>query len=131
MSTDTLTKNPSEVVQTEQTRSGTYFRPNVDIEEKENELLLIADVPGAKRDSIEVDFEEGSLTIHAAIPPRQQSDQQYLLREYGTGDYCRTFQISEAVDASKITAECADGVLTLHLPKADAVKPRKIPIQAV
>jgi HSP20 family protein len=131
MSTDALTKNPSEVMQTEQTRSGTYFRPNVDIEEKENELLLIADVPGARRVSIEVNFEEGSLTIHAAIPSRQQSDQQYLLREYGTGDYCRTFQISEAVDASKITAECADGVLTLHLPKADAVKPRKIPIQAV
>ena len=51
-----------------------------------------------------------------------------LLREYGVGDYYRSFQVSEAIDAGKISAEYADGVLTLHLPKAEAVKPRKIAV---
>ena len=63
------------------------------------------------------------------MPPRQDEDHEYLLREYGTGDYYRTFQVSEAVDASKITADYSDGVLTLHLPKTEAVKPRKIEVK--
>ena len=56
--------------------------------------------------------------------------QGYFLREYGVGDYYRSFQISEAIDAGKISAEYADGVLTLHLPKTEAVKPRKIAVSA-
>ena len=47
-----------------------------------------------------------------------------------TGDYYRTFQVSEAIDAQKISADYADGVLTLHLPKAESIKPRKIAVSA-
>ena len=50
------------------------------------------------------------------------------MQEYGVGDYFRTFQVSEAVNAAKISAQYADGVLTLHLPKVEAVKPRKIAV---
>ncbi len=54
----------------------------------------------------------------------------YLLREYGVGDFYRTFRVSEQIDASRIEAEYADGVLKLHLPKVEAVKPRKITVKA-
>lgn len=113
----------------EHTRSGRCFRPNVDILEKADELLLLADVPGASGgDAIDIKFEEGELTLRGKVEPRQGPDQQYLYQEYGVGDFYRTFQISESIDASKISAEYGNGVLTLHLPKAESVKPRKIAV---
>ena len=130
--------NPSEMTKkaaeqpdaAERTRSGQFFRPNCDIIEREDEILVLADVPGAQSDQIDVKFEDGTLSIHAPVERRQNPETEFLLCEYGVGDYWRTFQVSEAVDASKISAEFANGVLTLHLPKAEAVKPRKITVMA-
>ena len=113
----------------ELTRSGQCYRPQVDILEQGDELLVLADVPGARAEGIDVKFEDGTLTIHAPVEPRQKPDHEFLLREYGVGDYWRTFRVSEAIDASRITAGYADGVLTLRLPKADAAKPRKISVK--
>ncbi|MGA2797445.1 MAG: Hsp20/alpha crystallin family protein [Thermoguttaceae bacterium] len=124
----TITKPAGETTAAEHTRNGRFYRPNVDILERADELLVLADLPGAKGDQIDVNFEKGTLTLHAAVPKRQNEDQHYLAREYGVGDYYRTFQVSEAIDASRITAEYADGVLTLHLPKAESIKPRKISV---
>ena len=114
----------------EHTRCGCHYRPHVDIVELGDELVVLADVPGATGDQIDVDFEEGNLTIHAKVEPRQGEDTEYLLREYGVGDYYRTFRVSEAIDAAKISAEYADGVLTLHLPKAESIKPRRIDVRS-
>ncbi len=114
----------------ESTRSGYYYRPNVDILEKENELVVLADVPGAKGEEIDIDFENGLLTIHARVAERLPAETQFLLREYGVADFYRTFRIGEAVDADKISAECADGVLRLHLPKGASARPRKIAVKA-
>jgi HSP20 family protein len=123
----TAAEQPARV---ERTRCGCYYRPNVDIVEQKDELLVMADVPGAKSDSIDVKFEDGTLEIQAAIAPRESDERDCLLREYNVGDYYRSFQVSEAIDASRISAEYADGVLTLRLPKAEAVKPRKIAVAA-
>jgi HSP20 family molecular chaperone IbpA len=119
-----------EVTSAEHTRSGVCYRPNVDILEGTDELLVLADIPGARADSIDVDFEDGKLTIYAKVQPRREEDMDYLTREYGVGDFHRTFQVSEAIDTTKITAEYASGVLALHLPKAESAKPRKITVKA-
>jgi HSP20 family protein len=118
---NTETQAPS----VERTRCGTYA-PAVDIIETDNELLLIADVPGASAEGIDINYERGELTLHARVPRRQDADTRYLLREYGVGDYYRCFRVGEGIDAQKISAEVNAGVLTLHLPKAEAIKPRKI-----
>jgi HSP20 family molecular chaperone IbpA len=89
----------------------------------------VADVPGASKDGIDIDFEKGVLTIHAKVEPRSSGDVDYLLREYGVGDYHRVFTVSESIDASKISADYADGILTLHLPKSAAAQPRKIEVR--
>jgi HSP20 family protein len=128
---NTITKNPvQQTAEVERTRCGRCYRPNVDILEQKEELLVLADVPGAKKDTIDLHFEDGMLEIRAAVTPRHESDPRCVLREYGVGDYYRSFQINETIDAEKISAEYADGVLTLHLPKAAALRPRKIAVSA-
>ena len=128
--TNSVPQSPAEeVTPAEHTRSGRYYRPNVDILEQADELIVLADMPGASGDAIDIHFEDGNLTIHAKVEARQDEKTEYLVREYGVGDFYRTFRISEAIDASKITAEYADGVLTLHLPKAEEAKPRKIAVK--
>ncbi len=105
-----------------------YVAP-VDIVEKPDELVLLVDVPGAKADSISVDFELGTLSIHADVEPRQnEHETRYLLREYGVGDFDRSFQVGDGIDAENIVAEYKGGVLTVHLPKAAATNPRKIAV---
>jgi HSP20 family molecular chaperone IbpA len=114
----------------ENTRPGVTYLPNVDIVEKADELYVLVDMPGAKADQIDVDFENGTLAICGRAEPRQSDDTDYLLEEYGVGDFQRTFKVSEDVDAARISAEYRDGVLQLRLPKAESVKPRKISITA-
>jgi len=114
----------------EHTRGGAYYRPNVDIYELPNELVVKADMPGAKMDEIDVRFEDGSLVIHAKLLDRQAKQGPYSRNEYGVGDYYRTFRVSEQIDAARISADYCAGILTLHLPKVEAVKPRKIQVEA-
>ena len=131
MSDTAIEKREAEATPVERTHSGPTFVPNVDIVEEGNELLLIADVPGAQPENLDINYERGQLTICARVQPRQAGDQtDYLLREYGVGDFCRTFQIGESIDPEKINAELSAGVLTLHLPKAEHLRPRKIEVNA-
>jgi HSP20 family molecular chaperone IbpA len=119
-----------EVTPTESTRSGRYYRPDVDILELADELIVLVDVPGLKADDIDIQFESGTFSITGETPLRQPANTQYLSQEYGIGGFHRRFQISEVIDASRITADCGHGVLTVHLPKAEAAKPKKIEVRA-
>lgn len=119
-----------EVVRAEQTRSGRCYRPQVDIVETAGELTIHADIPGVSRDGVDIDFENGVLSIHGRVRDREPEGADALVTEYGTGDFYRTFRVSEKIDTARITAEYEHGVLTLHLPKVEAVKPRKIMVQA-
>ena len=85
MATETMTKTPESQVaaQHERTRSGLTFRPNVDIAEAEDELTVYADMPGVDGQSIEIHFENGTLSIHGRIADRQIDGTNFLLREYG------------------------------------------------
>lgn len=116
-------------ISTEQTRSGNYYRPVVDIVERPEELTVYVDLPGANGDQIDVRFEDGTLSIHARVEPRHAEIPAFFIQEYGVGDYFRSFQVNETVEASRISAEFADGVLTLHLPKVEAAKPRRIDVK--
>ncbi len=106
---------------------GMLFTPRVDILETPDELLLCADMPGVRPADVDIRFENGELSLHGRCQPRQEQA-GYLLNEYGVGDFYRAFSINETVDSDKITAELKNGVLTVHLPRSEAVKPRKIAV---
>ena len=122
-------RSPSEVGRTERTWSGRYYAPSVDIAETKDELTLYAEMPGVSAEDLDVRFENGELRIHGRVKPRQDEGAVYLLNEYALGDFFRTFEISEAVDSEKISAEYRDGVLVLHLPKVERARPRKIDVR--
>lgn len=105
-----------------------HYQPNVDIYERADEIVLLADLPGASPDSIDLDYEEGELSIKARVESRQDPDISFLIREYGTGDYQRKFRVSEVIDAEQIRASYTDGVLAVHLPKVQSAKPRRVAI---
>lgn len=128
MATDTSLKQGPEAG-AERLRGGQVYRPNVDILETAEELTLIADVPGVKSDAVDIDFDDGVLTIQGKVEPRYGDRVDFLLSEYGIGDFYRTFRVSEQIDVGRIHAECADGVLSVHLPKAESAKPRKIAVK--
>lgn len=132
MTTETLpaTKTAADAAPVERTWSGRAFRPDVDILENTEELVVTADLPGVRREDVDIQFENGTLTLHARVAPRASDDRQNLLSEYEVGDYFRSFTVGEMIDTSGITASMANGVLTLRLPKVEAARPRKIEVRA-
>ena len=130
-SSEAIEKREATTAEVEPTHGGRSYIPTVDIVENKDELLLIADVPGATRDGIDIDYERGRLTVQARVTPRQSAERtNYVLQEYGVGDFSRSFQVGEGIDAGKIHAEISEGVLTVHLPKAAELKPRRIEVKA-
>lgn len=107
---------------------GVCYTPRVDIMETEEGSLLVADLPGVKPEDVDVRFDNGELIIDGRCAPRHEGA-NYLLSEYGVGDFYRAFSISEHIDSQKISSELKNGVLTVHLPKAETVKPRKITVK--
>jgi HSP20 family molecular chaperone IbpA len=124
-------EQPTATALAEHMRSGPTYRPNVDIIERPDELLIIADLPGVAADAISIQCEQGELTLEAHVAPRQSADTNYLSREYGVGAFRRVFRSSETVDTDRISAEVSNGVVTLHLPKAESAKPKQIKVKNV
>jgi len=128
MASDLDVKQPEEGL--ERTRTGQMYRPNINIVQKDDELMLVGDLPGADSDAIDIKFEDGVLTIEGHVAPRYRDGTNFLLYEYGVGSFSRTFRVSEQIDSSRIHAEYHDGVLTVHLPKVEQAKPCKITVHA-
>ena len=113
----------------EQTRPGLVFTPAVDIYETDNEIILLADLPGVKADRLTVDLRENVLTLVGEVDPFEGPDEKDMLLEYAVGKYYRQFNLSEVIDQAKIEATLNDGVLRLKLPKVEKAAPRKIEVK--
>lgn len=112
----------------ERTRPTTTFQPAVDIYESSEALVVTADMPGVGADGVEIAVEGDQLTIEGRVRPREYEGLKPVHVEYGIGDYYRQFTLGDTIDREAIKAEMKDGVLTLHLPKAQHARVRRIPV---
>jgi HSP20 family molecular chaperone IbpA len=122
-------RNDERSVQTrEDTRSNERFiRPAVNIVETEEGLFLTVDLPGATKEGIDVNVEQGILTISA--PAQSSPLGTSVYREFELGSYYRQFTIPESLDHQKARADYNNGILTLRIPKAEIAKPKRIEVQ--
>ena len=86
----------------------------------------MADLPGVGKEDLHVDIDRGLLTVQADGKSHLKGEP--IWREFLNGNFYRQFQLPDEIDPEKIAAEMKNGVLTLHLPKSEAAKPRRIEI---
>jgi HSP20 family molecular chaperone IbpA len=105
------------------------FSPPVDIFDNNEEIVLVADMPGVTGDSVDIHLDRGTLTIRGKVN-MPGSDGELVYEEFHVGDFVRTFTLTEDIDPAGIAADLQNGVLNLRLPKAAERKPRKIPVRS-
>jgi len=121
------TKTNGNTAQLTRTEERPFVAPDVNIYETDEGYVIQAEMPGVAKDGIDVTLENNTLSFVGRRADEQVAG-SVLYRESRRADYRRVFELDPAIDAQKITAEMRQGVLTLHLPKAERVKPRKIDI---
>jgi HSP20 family protein len=95
----------------------------------DHEIVVRAAVPGLKPEEVEITIEGDTLTLRGEFP-RPIENVNYLMAERPWGRFSRTLQLNVPVDADKAEASFENGLLTLTLPKAEAVRPKVIPVKA-
>ena len=119
-----------EAGQVERIRSTTVYTPDVDIMERGDSIVVVTDMPGVDEASVDVTLEKNVLTIYGKVEPEIPENHQLSHREYGVGDYQRSFTVSDEIDRDKIQATVKNGVLRLVLPKAKMAQTTKISVKA-
>jgi HSP20 family protein len=111
--------------------AGDTFVPAMDIKEREDEYVVRTDLPGVRKEDINVTLENGLLTITAErkSDEERKEGEQDLRREVRYGRYMRSLRLGTQIDEKAVKASYRDGVLELTLPKAEEVKPRKIAVE--
>jgi HSP20 family protein len=104
-----------------------YVAPEVNIFETKDGYVLEAEMPGVSRAGLDISVEGNTLTI---VGHRQAEGvkAEIVHRESTRADYRREFELDPAIDTAKIDAKVEQGVLTIHLPKSERVKPRKVTV---
>lgn len=104
--------------------------PTVDISESEGEYLIKAELPEVKKEDVKVSVEDGVLTLSGERrQEKEEKGKKYHRVERSYGSFVRSFSLPESVDEGGVKAEYKDGVLNLHLPKTEKVKPKSIEVK--
>ena len=113
----------------EKTVPARYYVPNADIFETDGALALVMELPGVEKKDVTINIENDVLRVEGKIDFSKYEGLEPLYAEYNIGHYARAFTLSNKVDPDGISADLADGVLTLTLKKAKDAMPRRIPIK--
>ena len=114
-------------------------RPPVNVYQSDEGFTVTAEVPGLESENLTVEAEGDVLRLHGepkapvSLPegvPDVPPEEAYHRRERRTGEFTREIRLPAGLDTEKVEAQLSDGILTVHLPKAQAAKPRKIEVRA-
>ena len=106
------------------------WMPTVDISETDGEYLIKAELPEIKKEDVKITVEEGVLTLQGERrQEKEEKGKRYHRVERAYGSFARSFSLPESVDEGAVNAEYKDGVLNLHLPKTEKVKPKAIDVK--
>ncbi|MEJ8810548.1 Hsp20/alpha crystallin family protein [Variovorax ureilyticus] len=130
---DIKTTNPgADQAQTPKGRtnySDAALTPPVDVVEDATGITVFADLPGVSRDKLDLQIESDTLTIEAETALTVPEGLQSSHTEVGLARFRRVFTLSRELDAEKVSAQLANGVLTLRIPKSERAQPRRIDVQ--
>ena len=108
----------------------TVWAPDVDIKETDKDIQLKADLPGMRKEDIDISVDEDQLIIKGEREyEKEEKDRDFVRVERSYGSFYRSFNIGVPVKADQIKAAYRDGVLEIVLPKAEAKKPKKIEVK--
>jgi HSP20 family protein len=113
-----------------QRRYGTRY-PGINAWEDTDSAWIEAELPGLTMNDIELTVQDNQLTLSGQRKLQAPQNATWYRRERSEGSFTRTFTLPWEIDANKVEAKLKDGVLTVHLPKAEAAKPRKVKVMGV
>lgn len=111
--------------------TGPSLRPPVDVFENENGIILHADLPGVGSEGLNLQIDKDTLLIEGRAELPFPEGMKAMYAEVRAANYRRSFAMSSELDTNAVQASLKDGVLTLRIPKKEALQPRKIEVQAV
>ncbi|MBU0474929.1 MAG: Hsp20/alpha crystallin family protein [Bacteroidetes bacterium] len=104
------------------------FSPKINISEKENQLIINAEIPGVKKENLKITLQDNILTIEGEKKNESEANEiKYLLSERNYGSFKRSFTLQENIDSDKVKAKFEDGVLSITLSKIE----EKAPVEKV
>lgn len=109
---------------------GQFILPLADIIETEESFLVELEMPGIKKENLDINIENDILTIKSNVDFKDKSCLKCVTQEFVLQNYKRSFTLNHTVDLDNIKAEINDGILKLTLPKSERLKPKKIEIKA-
>ncbi len=105
--------------------------PPVDVIDTGEEILVKAEMPGVDRDHVDISINENTVNIKGDLrEEKKYKEEDYYIAERSYRSFARSITIPVKIDANKVKASLKDGILELHLPKAEETKPKKIQVEA-
>jgi HSP20 family molecular chaperone IbpA len=126
-SKEVTTKKSGEVEATKQ--PDVFLRPLVDVYENKTGLTLQADLPGVSNENLNIHVDKDTLLIEAEASISMPENMEAFYADVRATHYRRSFSLSPELETEKIDASIKDGVLSLHIPKREEFKPRKIEVR--
>jgi HSP20 family protein len=121
-------QSESAVLPHQEARSVQYVTPPADVESTKEGYTIHAEMPGVDRSGLEITIDNGELTI-VGHRHTEEFPGEPIYREIRQTDFRRVYEVDPAIDPTRIAARIDQGVLTLTLPKAEALKPRRITVE--